>query len=154
MTLTPDDGAASAQLIGAAICQVADLQRTAIERLEVKATVLFGFVATAVPLFAAQHAENAVLRAFAFAAYAVAGLAALVAARPYMSGETPPPRDFVWGFLADPQPPVVVARWLMASRVVAYEENECAHRLKGGLTWIALVAFVVAAVLSVWSVLL
>jgi hypothetical protein len=152
--LTPEDNAASMQLIAEAIRQTADLQRQGIERLETKATLVLGFVATAVPIYAAQHHTNSGIRIAAFVAYGVAAISGLFASRPYRSKESPPPREFASAFIAHPQPPASVSRWLIMSRVKTYRANKSTADQKAGLTWIALLAFVAAAALSVSSLLL
>jgi len=148
---TPGDRAASFELVAEAVRLRLDAQRQAAERIETKAAILLGFVATAVPLLATQEGAENWLRIPAFVVYGLATIFGVVAIRPYPHWETPLPRPFVAAFLKYPQPPENVSKWLAAARVRTFEDNLPVARQKARCWWLSLLALAVAVLLSVFS---
>ncbi|MGZ4689066.1 MAG: hypothetical protein ACXV9P_03505 [Acidimicrobiia bacterium] len=150
--LTPDEAADSFGLVASTVRESLASQREAMDRLETKATILLGFVATAVPIYVVQSPEGT-QRDWAVALYAVAAIFGLLVTRPYKHGTSPDPKKFASKFVATPQPSASVARYLAADAVRAYTRNELTMKVKAVLLWITLLTFIGGAALSVGSLL-
>jgi hypothetical protein len=148
--LAPEDQLAGFTKIGETLRELQDAQRSGIERLEAKATLILGFLAAAVPLYAAQDHTRFGLRITAFVFYGLAAGAGLFVSLPYRSREVAMTAN-AERFVQTPQSPMNLGKWLIKERVYALGHNHDVSVRKAGGTWLCLTFLVFAASFSVAS---
>jgi hypothetical protein len=125
-----------------------DRQDQSGSKIDTKAALLAGFIATAAPFLATRHGES-VLEGFAFAAYAVAfGLAvAALAIAPYKEVK---PRGLLDGYAMRSKQEALA--YLAAARVRIFEQNKQKYERKSALWWYSLAALAIGLVFSVAAI--
>lgn len=125
-------------------------QATSSSQVDTKAALLAGLAATATQFLASRGGAHPILSALAFAAYALAFVAAVGAYALARYQDVPEPRELVR--LVDRGDAETLAN-LIATRVGAFESNRSKHRRKVALWWVSVGAFGVGIALSVGAIL-
>lgn len=149
---TPDEEIAALRAINAATLERLLAQRSAIESIETKGTLLLGFSLAALQLYLVQSDFHMYFRVLALASYGIAAAFGVIVIKPYEAVFPPEPMWFVAGFREEGE--ANVHRWLAAARVKAFETNVGVADRKKEFWWRTLVALGFAVVFSALSLLL
>jgi hypothetical protein len=136
------------ELINTEVTASLTRQFDAARNIDTKAIVLVGYAGAAAAFLATRHPQ-AILAAFAYAAYALAAAFGIWSYAVRGHHNVPDPRELFNGYWTRPKAETLAV--LAATRVKAFESNVEEHRRKATRWWFSLATLAIGVTLMVLS---